>query len=78
VALLQQAAEEGMRRRDEVADRYCAGDPSRRAVARAYLRDNLMFRMDARALEGLRRYYHEAASLGLVARARDPEFFEDA
>ena len=73
-ALLQQTAEVGMRHRDEIADAYCGDDDLRRVIARAYLAENLMFRMDERALAGLRRYYAEAASLGLAA-AREPRFF---
>jgi hypothetical protein len=34
-----------------------------------------MFRLAPRALEGLRRYYREAASLGLAPEAPALEFF---
>ena len=74
VTLLQQTAETGMRHRDEIADAYCGDDDLRRVIARAYLAQHLMFRMDERALAGLRRYYEEAAALGLGVR-RQPEFF---
>ena len=75
IALLQQTAERGMRHRDEIADAYCGGDDLRRVLARAYLEHNLMFRMDDRALRGLRRFYAEAAALRLVGAVREPEFY---
>lgn len=75
VDLLQEAAETGMRHSDAVADAYCAARPERQALARAYLRRNLMFRFTARALEGLETYYREAASLGLVNQPASVQFF---
>lgn len=76
VRLLQQAAEEGMRQSDEIADAYCRDVPGRQVLARRYLREHLRFRFDARAMAGLEAYYREAAALGL-ARARDPLRFFD-
>jgi predicted solute-binding protein len=70
VGLLQQAAENGMRRSDEIADAYCAGSPPRQALARDYLRRNLMFRVTPRAIEGVETYYREAAALGLAAAGK--------
>jgi predicted solute-binding protein len=67
VATLNDAAREGSVRVDEIADAYCAERPERAAMARAYLRENLRFALDARAADGLRTYYHEASSLGLVS-----------
>jgi chorismate dehydratase len=75
VALLQQAAETGMRRSDEVADAYVRDAPGRRALAREYLRKALMFEFSPRALEGLQAYYREAASLGLVPPGARVRFF---
>jgi chorismate dehydratase len=77
VAALQQAAEAGMRHTDAVADAYCAGHPGRKPLARRYLREHLAFRLDARAVAGLRRFYAEAAALGLIQTAPDVAFFED-
>ena len=74
VARLHDAAEQGMARTDEIAARYCPGDPARIAVAERYLRENLTFRLTDRALSGLRTYYQEAAALGLVPAARELEF----
>ena len=74
VALLQDAAETGMAHTDEIAAAYCRDDPTR-IPARDYLRDNLMFRLTTRAIDGLETYYREAASLGLIATAGGCEFF---
>jgi chorismate dehydratase len=75
VNLLQQSAETGMRNSDTVADAYCAGRPDRQALARQYLRQNLMFRFTSRAQAGLEAYYREAASLGLVSAGGPVAFF---
>jgi predicted solute-binding protein len=75
VSLLRDAARAGMAASDAIADDYCAGDPSRQAIARRYLRDNLRFELDARALEGLTTYYREAATLDLVPAIQTPAFF---
>lgn len=75
VAALQHAAASGMASTDAVADAYCAGDPARQTVARRYLRDHLRFRLDERAIDGLRTYYREAAALGLAPAEASIEFF---
>jgi predicted solute-binding protein len=66
VEVLNNAAREGARHLDELADAYCAAQPERQPLARRYLRENLRFALDGRAVEGLRTYFREAASLGLV------------
>jgi predicted solute-binding protein len=75
VRLLQHAATEGMSRTDEIADAYLASEPERQAAGRAYLRNNLMFQLTPRAIDGLRAYYREAISLGLAAGDPWVEFF---
>ncbi len=75
VPRLQRACDEGVRASDALADAYGAGDAVRQAVARDYLRTNITYRLDDRALRGLATYYREAASLGLVDRAGPVEFF---
>jgi chorismate dehydratase len=75
VTLLQQAAATGMAHSDEVADAYCADVPERQALARDYLRRNLMFEFTPRAYQGLETYYREAAALGLTRAALDARFF---
>lgn len=66
VQTLNEAAARGRANSDAVADAYCVGDHARQAIAREYLRVNLRFALDARAIEGLQTYYREAALLGLV------------
>jgi len=76
VDLLQAAAEAGMAASDEVADAYCAGRPALQPLARRYLRESLAFRLNDRAIRGLRTYYREAADLGLVPAAPELSFFD--
>jgi chorismate dehydratase len=76
VRALQHAAADGMRHADEVADAYCADRPDRQPMARRYLREHLAYRLDPRAIEGLRRFYAEAVSLGLIDREPQVEFFQ--
>lgn len=76
VALLRAAAEDGMAHSDEIAAAYCSDEPARVATAQRYLRENLAFRLTARALDGLRTFYSEAARLGVVQRAPEPAFFD--
>ena len=64
--VLGEAAREGSLHLDEIADSYYAEQPERQPVARRYLRENLRFTLDDRAIEGLRTYFREAAALGLV------------
>ncbi len=75
VRLLQDAAAEGMRRSDAIADAYCVDAPEQRPLARRYLREHLMFRLDDRALSGLEAYYREASALGLVQDPPAIQFF---
>jgi chorismate dehydratase len=78
VRLLQSSAETGMAQSDEIADAYCAPRADRQQLARRYLRENLRFHFDDRALAGLRLYFREAAALGLAPSAGPVEFFEAA
>ncbi len=76
VAALQEAAREGARNSEAVADAFFAGDAARRAVGRRYLRENLRYELTGRLEEGLRRYYAEALALGLVRRGGPLEYFD--
>ena len=76
VRLLQQAADEGMRQSDAIADAYCRDMPGRQLLARRYLREHLRFRFDARAMAGLQTYYREAAALGLAGAPGPLRFFD--
>ena len=77
VTLLNDAAERGMAHSDAIADAYCGSHPEHRALARRYLRENLMFRLTPRAIEGLGTFYREAQALGIVSKATEIEFFQD-
>jgi chorismate dehydratase len=74
VRLLRDAAGAGRSNTDLVADAYYAGDPARQAIARSYLKTNMRFDLDHRAIEGLQTYYREADALGF-ARNRELEWF---
>ncbi len=74
VRLLQDAAKDGAAHVDDIARDYVAGTPAREALAVRYLRENLVFRLTPRAIDGLRTYYREAAELDLAAAA-EPVFF---
>ena len=76
VRLLQATADEGMRHSDEIADAYCAPRAEDQELARRYLRSNLRFRLDSRAVEGVHRFYREAAALGLAPSGRVSFFSE--
>jgi predicted solute-binding protein len=76
--LLQASAETGMQHSDEIADAYCSPRVDRQQLARRYLRENLRFHFDDRALAGLRLYYREASELGLAPSGGGVEFFETA
>jgi predicted solute-binding protein len=73
IAALQQARDGGLEHTDEIADAYCG--PARAAVCRAYLRENMRYRLGDREAAGLRRYWELAAKHGVVDRARAPEFY---
>ena len=75
VTLLQAAARQGMAHADAVADAYLTDRPAWQPTGRRYLRENLMFELTPRAVDGLRTYYREAIALGLVSGESIVEFF---
>lgn len=74
VAALQQARDTGVADADAIADAYCG--PARAPVCRAYLRDNIQYRLGEREAAGLRRYSELAAKHDIIAGARPAEFYE--
>jgi chorismate dehydratase len=76
VALLGEAARDGRGHLDQIANDYCAAMPHRAATARHYLRENLVFALGDRELQGLRTYYREAARLDLVTAPPSVVFFD--
>ena len=75
VRRLQTTKDAGVKVSDALADDYVANTPQYRALARQYLREHIKFDLSDRMLAGLRTYYREAASLGLIASAPEPVFF---
>jgi predicted solute-binding protein len=75
VAALQDAARRGVEHSDAIADAFLAGDTSRRAVGRRYLRENLRYELTPPMAQGLQRFYAEARALGRVGRDGPVEFF---
>jgi chorismate dehydratase len=70
---LVQARDRGVAASDAIADAYCG--PGRAALGRAYLRDNIQYTLDDRAVAGLRLYYELAERHGVVEAVRAPAFF---
>lgn len=75
VRILQGARDAGVAASDRVADAYCEGDPARQAVARRYLRENMKYDLTPLALEGLERFYAEAAALQLIGQPKPLTFY---
>lgn len=74
VRRLQAARDEGVAESDLIADDYCGA--ARAALCRAYLRDNIKYRLAAPEITGLTRYYELAARYGLVDIVKPVEFFQ--
>lgn len=75
VGALEQARNQGVAASDEIAAEYCG--PSRAALGKAYLRDNIQYVMGERELSGLRRFYELAARHQLIDAPRAPVFYQD-
>lgn len=75
VTALQEARDGGVAASDEVADAYCG--PEHAALGRAYLRENIRYRLGDHEAAGLRRYYDLAAKHGVVERTQAPMFYVD-
>ena len=73
VQRLQEARDAGIAHSDAIADAYCGR--ARAALCRAYLRDNIYYRLGERETAGLRRYYELAARHSLIDAARAVELF---
>jgi hypothetical protein len=73
VRALQAARDLGVSELDAIADAYCG---ARNALCRAYLRDNIKYRLGPRELAGLRRYYQLAAAHQLVEAEKDVALYD--
>jgi chorismate dehydratase len=73
IAALRNARDKGTRDADAIADAYCGAE--RAAICRAYLRDNIKYRLGDRETQGLRRYFELAARHGVVESSGRVEFY---
>jgi chorismate dehydratase len=73
VSALVHARDAGVAASDAIADAYSG--PERAALNRAYLRDNIKYVLDERAVAGLRRYDELAEQHGVIETARAPVFY---
>jgi len=72
--VLQDAKSRGVLAFDEIARDYAGGDTAREEKARAYLRHNMKYDLQAPHVQALRRFYASAVAVGVVPSAREPEF----
>jgi chorismate dehydratase len=70
---LVRARDEGVASSDPIADAYCGAE--RADAGRAYLRENIQYRLDSREVQGLKRYYELAEKHGVVDSIAEPEFY---
>lgn len=70
---LVQARDRGVAASDQIADEYCG--PALAPLGRAYLRENIQYRLDPEDIAGLERYYELAARHGLIDTPRAPVFY---
>jgi chorismate dehydratase len=75
VASLNAARDRGVAAVAAIARHEGGGDARREQRALVYLRDNLKYGLDERAIAGLRRFHELAADQGLVPGLRDLRFF---
>jgi len=74
VAALIDARDAGVAASDRIATAYCP--PEHAARGRAYLKDNILYRLGDRAEAGLQRYYQLAVAHGVADEARTPVFYQ--
>jgi len=76
VAALQQARDAGVATVNEIVAAHGPEDEEAQEVGRTYLRENVSFSLDERALAGLRKFYDYAYDLRLVQTPPRIRFFE--
>jgi predicted solute-binding protein len=74
VARLQSALSAGVGAFAEIALGQGAGDAARAAKYETYLRENIVYRLGAEELEGLREFYRRAHALSLVPKVPELRF----
>ena len=73
IRLLTAARDAGVDASDAIATAYCG--PERAALGRAYLRDNIKYKLGDRERAGLQRYYELAAEHDVVEASRPIVFY---
>jgi chorismate dehydratase len=73
IQALRQARDAGVAASDAIADAYSG--PARAPLNRAYLRDNIKYDLDQRAVSGLHRYYELAEKHGVIEARRETVFY---
>ncbi len=76
VEALQAARDAGVEHLEMVSAQYFPGDPVRSRIGARYLRDNIRYTFGEREAAGLRRFYADAARLGIVPDAGAVTFFD--
>ena len=76
VTALQAARASGVLACDEIVASHCPDDEEQLEIGRRYLRDNVSFDLDDRALAGLKKFYDYAHDLRIVQARADLRFFE--
>ena len=76
VSALQAAGASGVQASDEIVARHCPDNEDHLEVGRRYLRENVSFALNERALAGLEKFYEYAYGLRLTPTFSDLRFFE--
>ena len=76
VAALTEARDAGVAAVDEIVAAHGAKGEDEQELGRTYLRENVSFSLDDRAVSGLRKFYDYAYDLRLVQTPPDVRFFE--
>ena len=75
VTALQAARGRGVQASKEIVARHCPDNEEHLEIGRRYLRENVSFGLDARALAGLEKFYEYAYDLRLMPTRADLRFF---
>ena len=78
VVALQAARARGVLASDEIVARHCPDEAEQLEIGRRYLRENVSFGLDDRALAGLKKFYEYTYDLRLVPTRTDLRFFESS
>ena len=76
VTALQRARDAGVEQSAAVAAEYYPDDTARQAVARRYLRDNILYDLGGAEIEGLKTFFRYADELGLASYDGSMRFYD--